>query len=368
MPEPPSIVKPDRIQEYVMDLAQPASKRLAEVIRQELPVARGLLKEAAKDFGGVPAILLDGFGGLYREFDGPFQAELQAWADAMGLSFGQVAAVNCGYELDHLQHCTSPELWMKAVLGAFGCTTGLVERQGHGLVHLRTLDWPLPQMGEATRVFRYRTGEHEFVSLGFPGFVGVLSGMVPGEYSATLNWAPPSNVPDFHFGPSFLLRKTLEECGTYEEAVQRLRRTRLSTGAFYTVCGKGVGQGCVIERTSQGSVIRPLANGAQAQSNDYVSEKFAGQNEALHLYREDVVIRTTGPRREAMLAALRQVEKPTDGPFEQFFAALSGAPITNEQTVQRVIFCPAKGELHADRLRHGREEGCYWGRAVVTGE
>jgi hypothetical protein len=362
MREPPTTVKPQRIPEYVLDLELPPPKRLAEVISRELPVARQLFVEAARDFEGVPVALLDSFGGLYREFGGPFQAELQAWARALGLSFGQVAAMNCGYELDHLQHCSSPELWMKAVLEAFGCTTGLLEMQGYGLVHLRTLDWPLLEMGEATRLFRYRKEDHEFVSLGFPGFVGVLSGMVPGEYSATLNWAPPTNVPDFHFGPSFLLRKTLEECRSYEGAVERLSKTRLSTGAFYTVCGKAARQACVIERTARSSFTRPLVNGSEAQSNHFVCEKFEACNQALHLYKRDPLIRTTRKRRDAMLKALRRPEQPVRGTSEDFLAALTGAPITNQETVQRLSFCAAKGELRVERLRKGKADEYYWGR------
>ena len=39
--------------------------------------------------------------------------------------------------------------------------------------------------------------------------VGVLSGMLPGAYSATINWAPPARAPTFRFGPTFLLRDAM---------------------------------------------------------------------------------------------------------------------------------------------------------------
>src|SRR5579871_4664320 len=146
--------------------------------------------------------------------------------------------LNCAYELSHLR---VPKL--------FGCTAGVRWFDGLGMVHVRNLDWPLPTMAAATRLFRFRKGNREFVSVGVPGQVSVLSGMLPGAYSVTINWAPPTSMPTFQFGPAFLLRHTLENCDSYAAAVQTLQRTPLSTSVFYTVCGAERDQACVIERT-----------------------------------------------------------------------------------------------------------------------
>src|SRR5262249_31060972 len=140
----------------------------------------------------------------------------------------------------------------------FGCTAGVRWADGVGMVHVRTLDWPLPAMGEATRLFRFRRGAREFVSVGVPGQVSVLSGMVPGPYSVTINWAPPAAPPSFELGPASLLRNTLEGCDGYEAAVEALRRTPLSTSVFFTVCGTERGQACVIERSQRAAVVREM--------------------------------------------------------------------------------------------------------------
>jgi hypothetical protein len=42
----------------------------------------------------------------------------------------------------------------------------------------------------------------EFVTVGVPGLVGALSGMVPGAYSVTINYALPTFMPGFAFSPS----------------------------------------------------------------------------------------------------------------------------------------------------------------------
>src|SRR4029077_10256159 len=160
--------------------------------------------------------------------------------DALGVSLGTVTVLNCAYELSHLR-------WPKL----FGCTAGVRWVEGLGLVHVRTLDWPLATMGAATRLFHFRRGARAFVSVGVPGHVGVLSGMLPGAYSVTINWAPPAAFPNFDFGPTFLLRDVLETCDTSAQAVETLERTRLSTSAFFTVCGVEQDEACVVERTQR---------------------------------------------------------------------------------------------------------------------
>lgn len=353
--------KDGSIIEHVIDLSLPASKRWAEVIDTEKEAARVLFTEAKKEYQGVPEILLEGFGWLYQQYDGPFQAEFQTWAKALGLSFGEMVSVNCGYELDHLENRWSiPDLFQKIIVG---CTTGICEIAGQGMVHLRSLDWDINEMGKATRLFRFKSKSHEFISVGFPGFLGVLSGMVPGEYSAMINWAPPSDMPDFHYGPSFLLRKTLEECTTYEQARHRLSHVKLSTSVFYTLCGKETGQACVIERSADSFKIRSLDNGLEAQSNNYVSTDQQDRNALLHTaYKADPLIKTTEERRDTMLKQLQEVKKKQAADLGELLQALNPAPLTNEETIQRMVFCPAKGEMQVERSLAKDKSAPNWER------
>ena len=211
---------------YLIDLGSDEARRWDEVISREKAVAVQLLGDIEAEFERVPEFLRWIFAGLYRAFGGLYSGEIGAWADALGVSLGTATMLNCAYELSHLR---LPKL--------FGCTTGVRWVEGLGMVHVRNLDWPLPSMGEATRLFRFRRGAREFVSVGVPGQVSVLSGMLPGAYSITINWAPPASRPSFDFGPAFLLRHTLENCDSYDAAVEILRHTPLSTSVFFTVCG-----------------------------------------------------------------------------------------------------------------------------------
>lgn len=346
--------------QHIVNLDLPHPERWKSIIAAERDCARELFDGVMVEFKDMPRLAIDAFGVMYRSFKGPFQSELQQWADALNISFGEAALVNCAYEFSHIGGGFTA--WF-GKLNPFGCTTALCN-SGGAMVHARNLDWPIPSMAAATRLFRYQKGKHEFVSVGFPMFVGVLSGMVPGEYSVTINWAPPEGVPNFQHGPAFLLRRTLEECATYEAAAKRLKKTELSTSVFYTLCGKSPGQACVIERTKDTAVIREAGSGCEAQSNHHIAGELEKNNEVLKTsttLRNDPLLGTTKQRRETMLQKLGAIPSAA-GDLTQLFALLSDEPITNAGTVQRMIFCPARGELHIDRCLAATKTKMEWGR------
>jgi hypothetical protein len=253
---------------YTIDLGNAEAKRWEEVIAHEKTAAGRLVQEASRQFERVPELLRRVFAHLYQRSGGLYRGEITSWAEALGVSVGTVTILNCAYELSHLR-------WPKL----FGCTAGVRWVDGLGMVHVRSLDWPLATMGAATRLFRFRRRAREFVSVGVPGQAGVLSGMLPQAYSVTINWAPPVAFPSFDFGPAFLLRDTLETCDGYDAAVRTLSETRLSTSVFFTVCGTAQDQACVIERTQREAVVRRLTGPVLVQANHHVAGRFAKNNE-----------------------------------------------------------------------------------------
>src|SRR5262245_57331768 len=253
---------------YWIDLGRDEATRWEEVISREKTAASRLVREAGSQFERVPELLRWVFARLYQSSAGLYRGEIAAWAEALGVSLGTLTILNCAYELSHLR-------WPRL----FGCTAGVRWVDGLGMVHVRSLDWPLATMGAATRLFRFRRGARAFVSVGVPGQVGVLSGMLPKAYSVTINWAPPAAFPCFDFGPAFLLRDTLETCDTFDAAVRTLTETRLSTSVFFTVCGTARGQACVIERTQREAVVRPMPGPVLVQANHHVAGRFAKNNE-----------------------------------------------------------------------------------------
>jgi hypothetical protein len=324
---------------YVIDLETIESQRWTEVIARDKMVADRLVEEAGTAFARVPELLRWVFARLYHRFGGLYREEIASWADALGVSLGTATILNCAYELSHLR-------WPKL----FGCTAGVRWVDGLGMVHVRTLDWPLATMGAATRLFRFRRGAREFVTVGVPGQVGVLSGMLPHAYSVTINWAPPAAFPSFDFGPTFLLRDTLETCDNYDAAVRMLSQTRLSTSVFFTVCGTEKDQACVIERTQREAAVRPLTGAALVQANHHVAGCFVKNNEDLHDVAEDeeeFSIEGSSLRADILSKALAEIGLPCL--LENAAHVLDIPSVLNKFTCQQMVFCPRSGGVQVWR-------------------
>ena len=329
--------------EHVVDLDLPEAERWAKTIAAEKENARKLIDRAAADLERVPRIARWSFGQLYRMFGGLYQGEIKAWAEALGVSVGTATMLNCLYELSHLPQ---PKF--------LGCTAGVRWIEGHGMVHVRTLDWPIEGMGEVTRLFRFKKGDREFLSVAMPGQVGMLSGMLPGAYSVTINWAPPAALPNFEFGPGFLLRDVFETCDTFAAAVERLQNTPLSTSVFYTVCGTEKNQACVIERTQRGAAVRPFANPALVQANHHIAPTFAKNNEAIReVPPEEEVFSIDGSSKRVTIMQERLAALPSACSLEAAAAPLDIPTVLNSQTCQKMVFCPASGEIKVWRLVAG---------------
>jgi Acyl-coenzyme A:6-aminopenicillanic acid acyl-transferase len=328
---------------YLIDLRSIETKRWEEVISCEKTVAGRIVQEAASQFERVPELLRWVFGRLYEGFGGLYQGEIATWAEALGVSLGTATILNCAYELSHMR-------WPKL----FGCTAGVRWIDGLGMVHVRTLDWPLATIGAATRLFRFRSGSREFVAVGVPGHVGVLSGMLPQAYSVTINWAPPAGFPSFDFGPVFLLRDTLETCDSYDAAVRALTETRLSTSVFFTVCGTAKDQACVIERTQHEAVVRPMQGTVLVQANHHIAGRFVKNNEDLLEGAEDEdVFSLPGSSKRADILSRALAEIPVPCTLDRVANALNRATVLNQDTCQQIVFCPVRGEVKVWRRCEG---------------
>lgn len=341
----------------VIDLELPPSRRWADCIAQDRDVARRLLDggwndamvEAAKN-KGVPRRLLElaaaavrgPFHLAYRASGGRHLDEIRAWARALEANLSHLVMMQCMYELSHL----APEK------PALGCSSGARWFDGFGMVQTRTLDWAFAAIGPATRLFEWRRGPRRHYTVGMPGMVGALSGMVPGGYSVTINWAPPVALPFFFLGPLFELRACLEECDTYAGAVERLRTSRLASSVFFTVCGVKRGEACVIERVKtrlrggHEAAVREAGDDVIAQSNHYQSDALARYNPDFSA-DSTLLMRTTRARAGQLAARLRAC--PTLATLDDAQQVLRKDPVCNAETRQMMVFCPARGDVRVWR-------------------
>jgi len=148
----------------------------------------------------------------------------------------------------------------------WGCTTGAAADPAlGGMTLLRTLDWPFDGLGRALVVVRQAAAAGPFLSVTWPGYVGVLTGLAPGRFAAAIN-QPPLPLPRWGralgwlaarlrvgrssaLPPSHLLRLAFDSCGSFAEAVALIRRTPICLPAIFTLAGPNAGDAVVIERT-----------------------------------------------------------------------------------------------------------------------
>src|SRR5262249_40440392 len=68
----------------------------------------------------------------------------------------------------------------------WGCTTGAAP-DGDGVTLMRTLDWPFDGLGRALVVMRQQGAAGPYLSVTWPAFAGVLTGLAPGRFAAAIN-------------------------------------------------------------------------------------------------------------------------------------------------------------------------------------
>src|SRR5271154_575797 len=80
-------------------------------------------------------------------------------------------------------------VWLLNASYQWGCTARAGEEDGVPWL-MRTLDWPFRGLGRHTELAHMRGPCGDFVSVTWPGYVGVLTAMAPGRFAAALNQAP----------------------------------------------------------------------------------------------------------------------------------------------------------------------------------
>jgi len=166
-------------------------------------------------------------------------------------------------------------VWMLNASYQWGCTSRACEQDGVPWL-LRTLDWPFSGLGRHTEIAHMRGQCGEFVSVTWPGYVGVLTAMAPERFAAALNQAPmwrrtrhrwlrpydhAANALRALAGadrmpPDQLLRRAFEVCDHFAAARRFLEETPVARPVIYTLVGCAADECCVIERTETEFITR----------------------------------------------------------------------------------------------------------------
>ena len=251
-------------------------------------------------------------------------AEIGAIAEALEVTVPEVVAGNLHYDM------------LKVVLG---CTAFAVDSP-EGPLHARNLDWwtTARLLNDATVVTRFVNGPcGEFVTVGWPGFVGAFSGVAPKRFAITLNAVLSDEAAQIAMPVVMLIRKVFEEARNFDEAVRRLSETPIATDCLLLVTGIKAGEMVVIERTPTKSGLRTVEGGEPLRTtNEYIKLDGMTGDTANELMR-------TSCGRYNRIGALVRSSPPIT--LDQCIEHLSDDDVKMGITVQQMAFCANSGEL-----------------------
>jgi hypothetical protein len=279
---------------------------------------------------------LDAVGRRWLQRSGsPYLMEIAEIAATLG--FSGVWLLNCTYQL--------------------GCTSVVREEDG-ALWLARTLDWPFRGLGCLVDVVRLAAPAGEFFSVTWPGYAGVLTGMAPQRFAASINQAPMWRRTDHPWlrpydlianalhtlvnvrsmPPDQLLRQVFETCRTYSQAKRLLENAAVARPVIFSLIGCASGERCVIERTEHGFVSREDETSA---ANDWAPNR--AHWEARFPASQFLTISTSeaASRCRARQDALANWRGPlSDGGFDWV-----SPPVLNRYTRLAATMCPAHSIL-----------------------
>ena len=261
-------------------------------------------------------------GFTYRRHE--FIQEIDGIADRAGITREQLLLLNLSYDLGS---CSVD------LPGMNGCTGALFHSPEHNSVCIaRTMDWSFPSsIIKHSTLYRFKAGSRETLSVGFPGFVGVVSGMTNTGLAITLNQAFLAQVPNIAMPVPWLVRYALEVCDTHNEAVSLLTQTPAASSGFYLVTDGT--KGSLIESTGSEDTVTPmLRNEPLVIANHFLDDEAPEEREwgdSFERYATlDKAIRSTGPQK-----------------------ALCVEPVEHGNTAHQLILNPRHGRLQV-RMPH----------------
>jgi isopenicillin-N N-acyltransferase like protein len=308
---------PEEIGAAVGLLALKPSSRL-------LSFPRELLKaENAED--SWPFFLRCGKG-MVAHFPADYRTEMAALAHSAGADPEAVMVANTFFDLKNTFQCSA-----LAVEGPRSATGDVLFG--------RNLDYPsLGYIHEHTLVTVYRpTGKHAFASVGFPGIVGVLSGMNDAGLCVAVLEVYDAKEGEPHFNPkgipyALCNRRLLEECTTIAEAKKLLESMPRTSLLNLAVADRT--STAVFEVTPKQVVLRPSVRGICTCTNHFCSDEVKPSKAE---YRDN-----SDERLDILDKARGAKGKLGVEDIHKYLHAVN----QGDQTLQTMIFDPANLQLH----------------------
>lgn len=259
-------------------------------------------------------------------------AEMRGVADGAGVPYTDILLFNVFDDLLYVSGCSSLGLEKGSAAGQW--------------IHARNLDYLLHQLARYKIVVVQEEGfaplTHGYVSVGFPGYIGVLTGMNDQGISLSAHTSiSADNAVGIPTG--FLYRKIMEEASTLDQAVGILRAGPRTIGNNLLLGSYRENRFLAAEVTARQCETRAPAGGVIAVTNHFqcapLGELQRGPEQLLQGSRQrDKTLREfqSGLGRPAGVADVQRWFASTKGQGAVF------PSVANKGTVQGVIFAPAE--------------------------
>ena len=329
--------------EHTIDLTLPPDKRLLEIgelYRDDIQLLllrtrEEVKRNAASVSNNIMATLLEkaaeasASNFMHTMKHHPYTLELQGLAKAANLKVRDLFLGNILYDLVSLSGMLD---------SLIGCT-GFVYSGAVGSPNLlaRAMDWNLPSgIGKLSAVFRYQGEQHEFLSVGFPGVTGVISGLSSRGFAIAVNQRFQEGLswPTFNMPVLWLVRSVLEEAQSYTDACGILSESSAFAPAYYLLCGAYRGQARLVQSDGDADDVIHVPEGkAQCVANHDVDEEEpeeVGQGSSEHRYG----------------TLKKRVERISEMSVTSAKRTLAHYPVMNSDTVHQMVILPEQGEIH----------------------
>ncbi|CAF1137068.1 unnamed protein product [Rotaria sordida] len=257
--------KPERaVPTYVVSLDDPPMERWNQVatafkteIIDILAFFKAFIVEINPNLKFLLNLIDDKLPAVADTLPAPYGDEMKGISQATGLPLGEIVLYNIFYEASAL------------------CTSMVAQNQYGNVFHVRNLDfgvffgwdmlnnsWILTEKLRTLiiQINFTRNGEVLFKTTNFAGFIGVLTGLKPNVFSASVNsrvslqggyeglieWI--FNINRNQSFITFVIRDLLTKAESFDSVVSNLTETELIAPCYYIVGGPKAGQGVVITR------------------------------------------------------------------------------------------------------------------------
>ena len=182
-----------------------------------------------------------------------FREELRGMSDACGVSYADLLLVNTFDDLLHVS----------------GCSTAVVAGRGGGpLLHARNLDYHLPGLARTKVILDIETRGVRLRTVGFPGFLGVLTGMSSRGLALTSHTSI-SDRSGLGEPSGFLYRRMLEDGRSLDEAKALLEGARRTMGNNLALSDGPGNRSLALELDAREVVPRGMVDGRLFVTNHY---------------------------------------------------------------------------------------------------